>query len=250
MQTARPYLSVVIPAFNEAERLGDTLRQMACHLARCPFSAEILVVDDGSADETSQVARSADVGDIPVEVIRHETNAGKGYAVQTGARRARGDVILICDADLPVPLDQLTPMLHRLRDGWDLVIASRAHPDSAATTRQSRYRTLLGRLFNRVVRWSLVPNISDTQCGFKLISRRAAEAIFPRQQIPGFAFDVEILFLAQQAGLAVAEIPVTWRHIDPSHVSPLKDGVQMLIDLLRIRRWWRQGRYGPSSRGR
>lgn len=239
-----PYLSVVIPAFNEAARIRDTLQEVARHLAHCRFSSEILVIDDGSADGTSEVALSTEVGGVPVEVLRHEKNAGKGYAVQRGALRARGDVILIRDADLPVSLDQLAPMLHRVRVGSDLVIASRALPDSLAISSQPHHRALLGKLFNRLVRWWLIPNIFDTQCGFKLISRRAAAAIFPRQRIAGFAFDVEILFLAKQAGFAIAEVPVTWRHVNPSRVSPLKDGTQMLLDLFRIRwRWWR-GSYG------
>ncbi len=247
MHPAPPYLSVVIPAFNEAGSIGDTLQQMARHLAHCHFSSEILVIDDGSADGTGEVALSSEVGSVPVEVLRHEKNSGKGYAVQRGALRARGDVILICDADLPVSLDHLAPMLHRLREGSDLVIASRALPDSLATLSQPPHRALLGKLFNRLVRWWLLPNISDTQCGFKLISRRAAEMIFPRQRIAGFAFDVEVLFLAKQSGFAIAEVPVTWRHVNPSRVSPLKDGLQMLIDLLRIRCLWWQGRY---ARGR
>ena len=239
-----PYLSVVIPAFNEAGRIPDTLQQMARHLAHCRFSSEILVIDDGSADGTSEVALSTEVSGVPVEVLRHENNAGKGYAVQRGALRARGDVILICDADLPVSLDQLAPMLHRVRAGSDLVIASRALPDSLAISGQPPHRALLGKLFNRLVRWWLLTNISDTQCGFKLITRRAADTIFPRQRVARFAFDVEILFLARQSGFAIAEVPVTWRNVNPSRVSPLKDGAQMLLDLLRIRwRWWR-GSYG------
>jgi len=244
MHPAPLYLSIVIPSFNEAGRIRDTLQEMGRHLSLCGFSSEILVIDDGSADGTSEVARSSEVGDIPVEVIRHEKNSGKGYAVQRGALRARGDVILICDADLPITLDHLAPMLHCLREGSDLVIASRALPDSLAISSQPKHRVLLGRLFNLLVRWWLIPNIFDTQCGFKLISRSAAETIFPRQRVAGFCFDVEILFLAKQAGFAIAEVPVAWRHVNPSRVSPLKDGVQMFLDLLRIRwRWWR-GSYG------
>jgi dolichyl-phosphate beta-glucosyltransferase len=242
-----PYLSVIIPAFNEAERIHGTLEQIAKHLAQCRFSSEIFVVDDGSTDGTAEIAMSARVGTIPVTILHHETNSGKGYAVQQGALRARGEVLLICDADLSIPIDELATMLHRMQDGFDLVIASRALPDSRATENQPPHRVFLGRLLNLLVRWLLLEDICDTQCGFKLINRRAAEAIFPCQRIVGFAFDIELLFLAQRSGFAIAEVPVRWHHVSPSHVRLIRDGLQMGIDVLRIRWLWRNGSYGPRS---
>lgn len=239
-----PYLSLVIPVFNEAERIRDTLEQIARYLAQHCLSAELLVVDDGSTDGSTEAAMAAHVGEVAVTVLRHEKNVGKGYAVQQGVLLARGEVILICDADLSTPIDEITPLLHRMREGFDLVIASRALADSRIIVNQPRHRAFFGRLFNRFVRSWLVEDIVDTQCGFKLINREAAQTIFPRQRIAGFAFDVEILFLAQRFGFTIAEVPVRWHHVGPSHVRALQDGFRMVIDLVRIKWRWQRGGYG------
>ncbi len=240
-----PALSVVIPAYNEALRLPATLGRVKEHLGRLGVAHEVVVVDDGSTDATSAVARAAGEG---VRVLRHEPNRGKGYAVRRGMLAATGARRLLTDADLSTPIEELAKLEAALDGGCDVAIGSRAIAGARIEVHQPVYREAMGRLFNRLVRLLLLPGLHDTQCGFKLFSARAAEAAFADAALDGFSFDVEALYLARQRGLRIAEVPVTWRNDAATRVG-LGGGAAAFVDLLRIRlRAWR-GAYGPPAGG-
>lgn len=240
MLEMQPEVSVVIPAYNEAARLPRTLERVSRFLSGRPH--EIVVVDDGSTDETADAARTA-VGPGLV-LLRHEDNRGKGYAVRRGMLAARGRRRLLCDADLSTPIEELARVEACLDAGYDVAIGSRAMPGAQVEVRQPWYRENVGRLFNVFVRILAVPGLLDTQCGFKLFSARAADAVFGAARLDGFSFDVEALFIARQLGYRVAEVPVVWRNDKATRVG-LLGGFQAFPDLLRIRlNDWR-GYYEP-----
>ncbi len=230
-----PFLSVVIPAYNEESRLPATLDRIAEYLRGQSYPYEVIVVSDGSRDSTAAVAQSWRPEGFPLEVVDRKENRGKGYTVREGAARARGERILFSDADLSTPIEEVEKFLPFFRQGYEIVIGSRSLKDSNILVRQPFYRELMGRVFNRLVRILAVPDIADTQCGFKCFSRRAADGIFPRCRIDGFSFDVEILFLARRLGLAVREVPVRWRNAPGSSISPARDSLLMLVDIIRVR---------------
>lgn len=226
-----PELSVVIPAYNEADRLGPTLSRVLEYLRDEGIDGEVIVVDDGSTDGTAELARGIDAA---VQVIELGENRGKGAAVRTGMLAARGEQVLFSDADLATPIEELSKLQAQLANGCDIAIASRGLPDSDIRVRQHPLRELMGRTFNVVVRALAMAGIKDTQCGFKLFSRAAAHDLFSQATVDGFAFDVEVLLLAR-GRYRVAEVPVTWRHVDESKVSPGADAARMLWDVLRLR---------------
>jgi dolichyl-phosphate beta-glucosyltransferase len=231
-----PALSIVIPAFNEAERLPRTLDRLAAHFAG-RTDHEVLVVDDGSRDDTAARAEAAGA-----TVLRNEANRGKGYSVRRGMLAARGRRRLMTDADLSTPIEELGRLAARMDEGYDVVIGSRALPGSRIEVHQPWYRENMGRLFNLFVRTLVVPGIHDTQCGFKLFSAEAANAVFSAARLDGFSFDVEALFLAARRGCRIAEVPVLWRNDAASRVS-LRRGFLAFPDLLRIRLNDWTGRY-------
>jgi dolichyl-phosphate beta-glucosyltransferase len=225
-------LSVVIPAYNEEGRLPSTLQQISKHLAGTDITYEIIVVDDGSTDETGKVVASQAQSDPCVRPLmtRH---AGKGAAVRSGALAARGERILFCDADLPMAAEELTRLPAMLGE-HDIVIASR-EGTAARRIGEPYYRHLMGRVFNVVVQALAIPGIQDTQCGLKCFTAASARDIFIRQTVDGFGFDVEILFIARKLGYRIAEIPITWSHRESSRVDPVRDTLRMLADILRVR---------------
>lgn len=229
-------LSIVIPAFDEERRLGPSLAAIRAWLTGKPFATEIIVVDDGSSDRTSAVAREGLTGFPGFRLIRLETNRGKGCAVRTGILASAGDIILFTDADLATPIEELDKFLPRLDEGWDVVIGSRAIPGSDIRVRQARPRQAMGKFFNRLVRRFILKDFRDTQCGFKAFRRPAALDLFTRLKTSGFAFDVEVLVLARRLGYRIAEVPVVWRHSPPSRVRIVHSSWQMLKELWRIRR--------------
>jgi len=232
---------VVIPAYNEARRLPPTLERIQRHLAG--RSHEIIVVDDGSADDTAERARAAGA-----QVLGHGGNRGKGYSVRQGMLAARGARRLMSDADLSTPIEELDRLLARMDEGYDVVIASRALPGSNVEVRQPWYRENMGRVFNLCVRALALPGLQDTQCGFKLFSAAAAERAFALARLDGFSFDVEALFVARRLGFRIAEVPVTWRNDEATRVDTLK-GALAFADLARIRlNDWR-GAYAPPASG-
>jgi dolichyl-phosphate beta-glucosyltransferase len=232
-----PFLSVVVPAYNEESRLAPTLDRIRQYLTGRDYSAEIIVVDNGSSDGTAALARRAGVS------VLSEPRRGKGAAVRTGVLAAGGELILFSDADLSTPIEELEKLLAALEAGHDIAIGSRGLPDSKLPVRQPWYRELVGRAGNVLVRLVAVRGIADTQCGFKLFSRSAARRLFEAQRTTGIAFDMEILFLAQRLGLKIAEVPVTWIDNPDSRISRVWDSLDALKDLLRIRLNWLGRRY-------
>ncbi|HUM03495.1 MAG TPA: dolichyl-phosphate beta-glucosyltransferase [Thermoanaerobaculia bacterium] len=235
----RPDLTVVIPAYDEETRLPASLEAVAAWLSGRtePLSAEILVVDDGSADRTA--TRAAETGrrlGLDVRVLVHEKNRGKGAAVRTGALAAEGRSVLVSDADFSTPIGEWEKLAAA---GAPVAIGSRAVDESLVKERQPFYRVAMGKLFNLLVRLAAVPGIRDTQCGFKLFSREAAQAVFSRATVDRFAWDVEALLLARKLGYAIAEVPVLWFDSPDSRVT-LFGGAQAYLDVLRIR--WRVSR--------
>lgn len=227
-------LSVIVPAYNEEKRLADSLPRILDYLRKQPYSWEIVVVDDGSSDATSEVANRLGA-DCACTVLRNEPNRGKGLSIKRGMQAARGAYRLFSDADLSTPIEELEKFWPRVQQGFDVVIGSRALKESQLVVRQKPYREMMGRVFNLLVRMLLVPSIHDTQCGFKLFSAAAAQAVFPRQTLDGFAFDVELLLLARKNGFRVAEVPVRWINSPASKVSALSDSARMFMDLLRLK---------------
>lgn len=237
--TSTPALSVVVPAYNEAARLLRTLDSTAHYLEQRNTLYELLIVDDGSADNTGETARTWACARPNVQVLGYATNRGKGYAVRHGVLRAHGDRILFMDADLATPIEEL-PKLEAALSQAAVAIGSRPLRESRLLVRQPWYRELAGRLFNKGVQLIATPGIQDTQCGFKLLEREAARQIFSRCVLNGFSFDVEALFLARRLGYRIAEVPVDWSHQEgsaafASKTAFLARGLGMVRDLVRIR---------------
>ncbi len=244
-QDAPLYLSVVIPAFNERDRIGPTIAAVQAYLAGRDFASEIIVVDDGSRDGTADRAREALSGVAGSRVLRLPENRGKGRAVKEGVLAARGGFVLFSDADLSTPIAMLDRLLERLEAGADVVIGSRAVAGADVRVHQARLREGLGKLFNAAVRRLVVPGIRDTQCGFKAFRREAARELFSELETEGFCFDVEILAAARRRGLRIDEIPVVWENSKPSGVRVLRGFPRIVRDLARIRRRFRRGDSRP-----
>ena len=235
-----PYLSVVIPAFNEEGRIGATLQAVGARLDRAPYEFEIVVVNDGSRDRTAEAARAARPD---VRLLTNEINRGKGYTVRRGVAEARGQIILFSDADLSTPIEKIDNFLPRLEAGADIVIGSRALPESRIERRQNIVREMAGRTFNRLLRFLVSVPFRDTQCGFKAFGRAAARQVFARQRIEGWGFDAELMVIARRLGLRVEEVPVRWVNSPDSRLRIWRDAPRMLLDLLRIRWNDLRGRY-------
>lgn len=231
-----PFLSIVIPAFNEEERIGESLASIKRYLSSLDVGYEIIVVDDGSTDATVRMVEGTAVGDPRLRVLRNPTNRGKGYSVKRGVLEAMGDVVLFSDADLSTPIEELERFLPHFERGADVVIASRRHPDSRITSRQPWYReVLLGGTLRFLAQQFLLPGIRDSQCGFKCFRREAAARIFSSQRMEGFSFDIEVLFLAIKFGYAITEVGVQWKNDPRTRVNPWKDPLRMLADMVRIK---------------
>jgi dolichyl-phosphate beta-glucosyltransferase len=234
-------ISVVIPAYNEERRIAASLAAITSYLESGQEDYEILVVDDGSRDATAATVEQAHrAAGGRVRLLRMPENRGKGAAVRAGVLASRGAEVLFSDADLATPIEELAKLRARLSDGCDIVVGSRALVGSDIRVRQHAARELMGRMFNVIVRMLLIGGIRDTQCGFKLFRGPAARELFAAASVDGFAFDVEILLLARSR-YRVAEVPVVWRHVEPSKVSPGRDAARMLVDVLKLS--WR--RHGP-----
>jgi glycosyltransferase involved in cell wall biosynthesis len=229
-----PRLSVVIPAFNESSRIGPTVAACERYCASLPYDSEIIVVDDGSTDDTARSVSHA--ASQRVRLIRHETNRGKGAAVRTGMLAARGDMRLFTDADNSTPIDFADALIAEIQNGADVAIGSRRLPGSKILNRQGPTRDFLGALFRTATRTMFPLDVIDTQNGFKLFTDRAAKEIFSRTKIDGFSFDLELLALSKRMGFIVAECPIEWTNDDKSRVR-FRHMVRMLWDLIVLR--WR-----------
>jgi dolichyl-phosphate beta-glucosyltransferase len=229
-------VSVIIPAYNEEARLPFTLERIYRYLSARSLSFEIIVVDDGSVDRTAEIAETFLRARSSGHVLRNDANQGKGFSVKRGVLGARGEYILFSDADLSTPIEELYKVLKPILAGnCDIAIASRANGQSEIRVSQPWHRRMTGQVFNILVRLLAVRSIKDTQCGFKCFTRPAAMSIFSRQQLNGFGFDVEILYIAQKSGYVTREIPVAWINSPGSRVHVLADSVRMFLDLWRIR---------------
>ncbi|MCS6777663.1 MAG: glycosyltransferase family 2 protein [Chloroherpetonaceae bacterium] len=229
-------LSVVVPAYNEEARIGPTLKRMLAYFDTQPYRVEILVVNDGSTDRTAQVVEAVAACRREVRLLSYAPNRGKGYAVRYGILHGHGTRLLFSDADLATPIEEIEKLMAQLDAGYDIAIGSRDVHGSELVRRQSLFREMGGKLFNRLVQLIAVPGIRDTQCGFKLFTREAAQNIFSRCQVEHFAFDVEVLYLALRLfAYRVAEVPVRWAHQEGSKVRFFRDALRMLRTLFRIR---------------
>ena len=225
----------MIPAFNEESRISHTLSQVVDYLTARDYTWEIVVADDGSRDATAGLVDQVIMDHPNIQILRLP-HRGKGWAVKNGMLAARGEYRLLCDADLSVPIAQVERLLPPVGPGSDIVLGSREAP-GAARIGEPAGRHLMGRLFNLLVSRLAVPGLADTQCGFKCFRGTAAEDLYPRQTMDGFAFDVELLYLARKRGLTFAEVGVDWYYRSQSKVRPVRDSFAMTLDLLKIR--WR-----------
>ncbi|MFL6202075.1 MAG: dolichyl-phosphate beta-glucosyltransferase [Thermoanaerobaculia bacterium] len=225
-------ISVVIPAYNEAERLGSTLERAVDYLSRRGLSYEVLVVDDGSRDLTVEVAEG--FAGRGVRVIRHERNRGKGAAIRTGVAATRGAEVLLSDADASTPIEELEKLQRWLPEA-PVVLGSRAVAGADVRRHQPFYRELMGKTFNRIIRLAGVHGLNDTQCGFKLLEGNAAREIGAELTIDGFAYDVELVWLARRHGYKVVEVGVVWVDSPDSRVDPIRSSLSMLRDVVRMR---------------
>ncbi len=234
------YLSVVIPAYNEQERIADTLYRVKDYLSEQQYRSEIIIVDDGSMDWTTEVVKTIDIYGEEMKnqkvsaIMENVKNVGKGFSVARGILKAQGTYILFSDADLSTPIEEIEKFLPVLESGCDVVIGSRRLQESEVE-KKPFYRDLMSMIFNAVVGMFAISGIRDTQCGFKTFSRKAGHEIAKRQKLFGFSFDVEQLYLANKLGYCIKEIPVKWQHMEGSKVSPIKDALKMFADVMRIR---------------
>jgi glycosyltransferase involved in cell wall biosynthesis len=239
--------SFVIPAYNESERLSASLPKVLDYIRKQKLAAEVIVVNDGSSDDTADVVRRFAAASSEVRLLENPGNRGKGYSVRSGMLHGRGDVLLFTDADLSSPIYEAGKLFDAIAHGADIAIGSRWLKAELQTERQPWYRQLYGRLFNLGLRIVLGLRYRDTQCGFKAFSRAAAQTVFSRQQIERWGFDPELLFLADKLKLRTVEVPVEWAHDHRSRINPLRDGLNMGLEMLKVRWNDLQGRYQSPS---
>lgn len=242
-----PTYSIVIPAYNESARLGASLEKVLAYVHAQGWDAEVIVVDDGSRDNTPEIVRAFAAKDPTVKLLENPGNRGKGHSVRSGMLHAQGRLILFSDADLSSPIEEAPKLLSALEAGADIAIGSRWLRAETQTQRQPLHRQIFGRIFNLLLRMSLGLQFADTQCGFKAFKRAAALAIFPLQRIERWGFDPEILFLARKMGFKVAEIPVVWGHSGGARINPLIDGAKMFQEMLRVRWYSITGEYDSAA---
>lgn len=243
---AHPKLSIVIPAYNEALRIGRALERVLATVEERGWEAEVLVVDDGSTDETTQIVGSWMRRSDRLHLIQNVSNRGKGYSVRNGLLQAAGDVVMFTDADLSAPMVEAERLFEAIEDGADVAIGSRWLDRERQTIEQPMYRKVFGRCFNWITRRVMGLPFKDTQCGFKAFKRDAAQVIFRLQTIERWGFDPEILFIARKLKYRVVEVPVTWGHDERSRLSYVKDGVKMLEEMAIVRRNSIAGRYDEA----
>lgn len=246
IDNAGPYLSIVIPAHNEEHRLPPALEKISAFLATQPFEAEVIVVENGSSDRTLDVAREF-AARIPYIRPMSVDTRGKGLAVKAGMLAARGDYRFICDTDLSMPIEDIVKFLPPETTGCDVMIATREGP-GAVRVGEPAYRHFMGRVNNLLIKLLAVREFEDTQCGFKMFTRAAAEDLFTVQRMSGIGFDVELIFIALKRGYNIKEIPITWYFDSDSRMRLVQDSLRMLQEIWQIRRNWSNGLYArPDS---
>lgn len=239
-----PFLSIIIPAHNEENRLPSTLEQVFAFLTKQSFPSEVIVVENGSRDHTFEIARQFTGQHENLRVLQNDQR-GKGLAIRRGVQEATGMYIFMCDADLSMPIEEISKFLPPQLQHVDVALASREAP-GAVRYNEPNYRHLTGRVFNTLIRLLVLPGLQDTQCGFKCIRAEVARDIFPYQTLTGWAFDVELLYIARRHGYQLVEIPIHWYFNDDSKISVVRDSIRMFLDLLTIRRNARRGVYDPK----
>jgi dolichyl-phosphate beta-glucosyltransferase len=237
------FVSLIVPAYNEEKRLGGSLNTIYSWMRANFERFEITVVDDGSTDRTADVVTDFSERAPEVELLSLRQNSGKGYAVRTGMMSAEGDYVIFTDADLSTPIEEVAKALDLMKQGWDVVIGSRALPESDVQVHQNFLRELMGKTFNRIVRLLSGLPFPDTQCGFKCFTQKAAKDIFSRAVIDGFAFDVEALVLAKKFGYRVTDMPIRWVNSPASKVRIFSSPLQMLREVWRVRVNVARGKY-------
>jgi glycosyltransferase involved in cell wall biosynthesis len=230
---AAPFLSIIIPAYNEEHRLPNTLEQVVAFIEGQTYTSEVLVVENGSQDRTLDVAQAFALRHPMVNVLQ-EVQRGKGLAVRRGMLRAQGEYRFMCDADLSMPVDEINRFLPPALQGFDIVIGSREAP-GAVRINEPQYRHWGGRAVNTMIRLLALPGLNDTQCGFKCFRAPVAEDLFRLQTLTGWAFDVELLYVARQRGYSIAELPIHWYFNPESKLNVVKDAFRMGMDILTIR---------------
>ena len=243
-QDNSPFLSIIIPAYNEETRLPQTLPKVAEFVEAQTYVTEVLVVDDGSVDRTAEIVQEFAGNHPSIRLVRAE-HGGKGHAVKIGMLQAQGEYQFLCDADLAMPITELPKFLPPNIDSYEVAIGSR-EAEGAVRYNEPVYRHVMGRVFNWLVKIMAVPGFEDTQCGFKCFHRSVSGDLFSQQTINGFGFDVEVLYIAQKRGYSIVEIPIHWYYQSESKVHPVRDTIRMFRDMMTVRRNDRQGRYESS----
>jgi len=238
--------SIILPVFNERERIGPSLERVLAFVRQQGWNVEIIVVNDGSRDDTLDIVRRLMAQAPEIRLLENPGNRGKGYSVRNGMLQALGEVVMFTDSDLSAPIEEAELLFAAIALGADIALGSRWLEKGRQTHRQPLYRQFFGRCFNAVTRAVMGLRFADTQCGFKAFTREAAQTVFQLQTIEGWGFDPEILFIALKRGYKVVEVPVSWAHDERTRMSYLKDGVKMLEDIAIIRGNALRGRYGKK----
>jgi glycosyltransferase involved in cell wall biosynthesis len=240
-----PFLSIIIPAYNEESRLPATLDQVGNFLHAQSYTAEVLIVNNNSSDRTGEIIQEY-AGRFPSMSGCFEAQPGKGAAVRQGMRQAQGDFQFMCDADLSMPIKEINRFLPPLLEDFDLAIASREAPGSVRY-HEPQFRHLGGRLMNWLIQLTILPGLNDTQCGFKCFTREAARDLFHQQRLTGWSFDIELLYIARQRGYTVREIAIPWYYHEESKVHAVRDALKILRDIQTIRRNYARDLYAPEN---
>lgn len=239
--------SIILPAYNESARIAATLDRLLEYGAQRGWNLEVIVVNDGSSDGTAEIVRSYAAKHPALRLLENPGNRGKGYSVRNGMLHAKGDILLFSDADLSSPIEEADKLFAAIAKGADIAIGSRWVDPRLQIRRQPLHRRLFGRIFNLLLRGILGLQFKDTQCGFKAFTRSSVQTIFPLQKIERWGFDPELLYLAAKFGYNVSEVPVAWSHREGTRIHPVRDGIRMFGELLRIRWYALKGNYAPAN---
>ncbi len=240
----QPFLSIIIPAYNEQTRLPETLKRVADFVTAQAYAVEVLIVDNNSTDRTGEIIQEFS-GQHSFITGLFESQPGKGAAVRRGMQQAGGDFLFMCDADLSMPIEEVNRFLPPQLEGFEIAIASREAP-GAVRYNEPHFRHLGGRLMNWLIQLTVLPGINDTQCGFKCFTREAAENLFNLQTLPGWSFDIELLYIARRRDYTIKEVAIPWYYHQESKVHALRDAIKILLDIRTIRRNTARGLYAPE----